>query len=98
MVLVKQSEENHTDPSIWPPVIEDATSSQMVSLILFPQFDSIGDNVKWLYEGTPHGNVKLAHSKLYSILVTHVVFIFTLMYPQLILCLLLFFLTYLTSR
>ena len=37
-----------------------------------------------LYEGTPHGSVELAHSELYFILVTLIVFIFTLIYPQLI--------------
>lgn len=36
MLLVGQSEGNHADPSIWPPVIEDATSSQMVSLSYSP--------------------------------------------------------------
>ena len=44
MVLVGQSEGNHADPSIWPPVIEDATS-QMVSLLLSPQFDSVDHSV-----------------------------------------------------
>ena len=32
---VEQPEEDHTDPSIWPPLIEDGVGDQRVYLIIF---------------------------------------------------------------